>query len=153
MSRQIGTLGTIDTIAAGNRLITDLGSNLIILGATNGASTHFTTLRTTNGSSGYQVPGGKSLKIIGYDSSVAVGAAAGGLGILYGDTDVGLDSASAPTNPIYQNANGSASTILLAVSAGFFGAAVNFTIPTGKYPAVVCAGTIAIYVNIYGYLI
>jgi hypothetical protein len=115
-----------------------------------------TTLRTSNTASGYQVGSGKTLTI---KSVSYVGGAGGRVIVGYGDTDVGLNSGSAPTNPVVV---GGATT----VSSGFSylsgntsaagintGAAyINFTAPQNKYPFIYAEGAGFSNVIVYAFI-
>lgn len=155
----IGTLGLFDHITlagqGGQITLTDL-ANLVILHCTTNANT-FCSFRSPNSTSGYTVSG--TLRIRAYlVTSSGSGTSVQGQP-LYGDTDVGLDSGSAPTTPIYiVGGNDSGNRVFLASHA--FGATgsntqqvvgiTNFTVPNGKIPAMhMSTGSIA---TLYGYL-
>jgi len=154
MAKAIGTLGTIDTLTVGGRTFTDLTNLIILYGLVSTAGRH-TTLRLPNASSGYQVTSGKTFKIEAIFASTS-SASAGPVMPFYGDTDVGLDSASAPTNPVYIGGNNNPQAIALAgntsgnlvLSNPIPG--MNFSVPAGKYPCVY-AGATSSLVAVYGY--
>lgn len=138
MAKPIGTLGTVDTINVGGRIFTDLTTALIMAVTQVGANT-FGTFRKTQGTAGYQVTTGKTLTIHAVQLICNAGGnyTTGGLG--YGDTDIGLNSAAAPTNPIY--IGGSTGIQPFAASALASGGyqnvgqyPCNFTVPALKYP-------------------
>jgi len=155
-SSPVGTLGTIPTLDIGGRIFTDL-TNLIVLQAQNTTTSHWGTFRKPNSTSGYQVTSGKTLHILGAQSSIIVdGGAGGNATVLYGDTDVGIDSASAPTNPIYPYGTVAVSisgSIPLNLAPGVYPQSLNFDVPATKYPALyVPAGTgQQVQITIYGY--
>lgn len=151
MATQIGTLGTIPTITVGGRLFTDI-SNLIILTERVLTAARFSTLRKPNSSAGYQVTAGKTLTIEAQQSiSSASSASQYEYFLLYGDTDVGQDSAAAPTTPIYV-----AGEATNTITAGHYEQAASetyvmpvnlitrFQVPAAKYAAfkATSAGTV-----------
>lgn len=91
-------LGSKDTLQLGERAINDL-ANLITVGGqlTSGART---TLRLPNASSGYAVTAGKTFTVVG--CTIVNGSATSALlSLAQTDNDVGQDSATAFTNPVY----------------------------------------------------
>jgi len=98
---------SIPVLQAGNIQLVDI-SGLICLGAlvvAQGVGGRYSTLRNAFATSGYQVTAGKTFRILLARMVVrgaTVGAgSANGWG--YGDTDVGLTSAAAPTNAVANN--------------------------------------------------
>lgn len=147
-----------DIIQLGERRITNV-SSLIILGTylvANGKA----TFRQPNGTSGYAVPGGQTLTIIGVQIHAAVGSSAQ-LGLVYSDNDVGFNSTTAFTNPVYQfgdanfsffrNPGVTANGLAPGMPQSF---ATYFQVPTGKYPGInhTGAGGNSIHITIYGTL-
>ncbi len=117
MAQPISNLGTIPTLSVGGRVFTDL-TTLIVLAGGNLTINRYSTLRKPNGTAGYQVTVGKTLRI---DACRIWTTSTGGLcnvGLLYGDTDVGLDSASAPTTAVSYGGSSS-------VYVGFQGTAAS----------------------------
>lgn len=103
----IGTVGNIDKIMVGSVELVDI-SGLLCLGSTVnavGVGGRYTTARSGFATSGYQVTAGKSLRILAVRMVVVDATAGGGSSDFwgYGDTDVGVNSASAPTTPINSN--------------------------------------------------
>ncbi len=101
------------SITIGGRVFTDL-DNLLILSAVVIANTYATAKPNTFTSTGYSVPtlttfDTKAFEVISWDGA-SNGAAIPG----YGDNDVGENSGSEPTNPVYVNS----STAPLAASNG-----------------------------------
>lgn len=143
MARQIGTLGTIDTITVGGRVFTDL-TTLIYLEAYTATTARYTTYRKNNTSAGYQVTTGKTLSIyaIRVMTDSAAGSSAGSV-LSYGDTDVGLNSAAAPTNVVYQFGDSTARIFLTTTgqtSGVFYESPTLFTVPATKYAAQLAVG-------------
>lgn len=152
MAKAIGTLGNVDSITVGGRVFTDL-TTLKILVATTAANTN-ATFRTMNGTSGY-TPSGATTFVV--HAMKAIGTAAGttwgSLG--YGDNDVGINSGTTPTNAVY--VGGSSTVTTHATSTIAAGSQVpsemahpmQFTIPNGKYPAMIGGANQTVY--LYGY--
>lgn len=113
------------------------GVVLYALGAV--TSTRYNTPRLASASSGFTVPGGKTLTIVGIMSTSNSASAIFGFVPLYGDTDVGVDGGSAPTNPVYIAGYSATTTALgmgIATNDGSKGCALNFSVPTGKLPCI-----------------
>lgn len=99
MARPIGQLGVIPTLQVGNWVFTDLTTLIVLHGAAN-TNAHWTTLRKSNASAGYQITSGKTYTVNAVSMVTgAVGSSTTYFG--YGDNDVGLNNASAPTNFVY----------------------------------------------------
>lgn len=140
MAKPIGTLGTIDTLQIGGRIFTDL-TNLIVLFSSVNSGTHATFLKTypTQGTSGYSVTGGKTLTVqaIQLFSQTAVNA----FNLLYNDIDVGFDSSTSFTNPVYFTSGSSSQN---ASIPNIFSASVTqnqfyypfWRTPAGKFPSI-----------------
>lgn len=145
----IGTLGNVPTMKVGSQTrgwytFVDIAS-LIVIGISTGGN-GFGTLRAPNGTSGYPVTTAKTLKIYAADASelVAVGKP---VGIGYGDTDVGDNSLSAPTTPIYMY--GISNTALFILTANAEKAApTRFDVPASKY---VFINATSVLFNAFGY--
>lgn len=108
------------------------GTMKILTGNTN-TTNGFATLREVNATAGYQVPVGKNFRIVAVRLVTSDGTSylLGSIG--YGDTDVGMSAAAAPTNPVYQSGAQLAS-VLRAPADGMVEAVTDFVVPTGKYP-------------------
>jgi hypothetical protein len=129
MAKRYGVLGTIDLLQVGGVQFVDLDNLLVFHGIFGGNG--YSTYRLMNGTAGYQVTALKELHIRA--ARILVTTNNGLFG--YGDTDVGLNSLSAPTNPVY---SGGSST-----GANFNGSDTNwntsefpvfFNVPASKYP-------------------
>lgn len=151
--KQIGTLGTIDTITVGGRVLTNLASLITLNAILDGTNANWSTFRASNASAGYQVTAGKTLALVGANFSIVGAAASSGGILLYGDTDVTLSSGSAPTNPVYIFGDdpGVGVPVMNGTADGIFGMALNFSIPSAKYPAVFSQGAVLGYIQIFGY--
>ncbi len=141
----------------GTRVFTDLTNIIYLMGGVTTAS-RWATLRTPNGTAGYQVTSGKTLYIRSIMMMLNAAGVTGLTQILYGDTDVGFDASAAPTNPIYMAA-GSTVVISAAMAAQGSGAtssfthnspAINFSVPSQKYPCIK-SNTAESSAHAYGY--
>ncbi len=132
----VGTLGSGCLTVAGVTFY-DCGANLIQLSCTSNAS--YCTFRTTNGTGGYQVPAGKTLRIRVF---MGQGSAANAVStyLMYGSTDIGMNyggsySTGAPDFRV--DSYGSTLTAIVnPVAYTYYANPTNFTVPTGKYPGV-----------------
>lgn len=156
-SKAIGTLGTIDTITVGGRVFTNLTSLIILYGWADGTGTsNRCTLRTANGSAGYQVTTGKTLTIraVRFQTTGASNTAGVSPGNLaYADNDVGVATSTAFTNSV--NMIGNTSFIQWGRASLYYGsdgdgAAIDFQVPALKYPAYVASNQICAIIC-YGY--
>lgn len=86
----------------------------------------------------YQVPGDKVLRVVAIRVvSSATGSTAARADLLYGDTDVGLSSVSAPTNPVYFSTFSSSNQGVIISGAGEGldkELSVEWEVPASKYP-------------------
>ncbi|MBA3755768.1 MAG: hypothetical protein H0X02_05850 [Nitrosomonas sp.] len=131
----------------GRNLIGKEVDDLIILHAVIASAGSYSSLRAPNGTTGYLTTG--ALKIIGYKLQESETTSVGYFQLLYGDTSV-LNT-TAPTTPVYMTGainiwssgaatgGGSGSALEVNPAEGI----LDFTVPTSKYPAVLCAGGVA----------
>lgn len=103
----VGTVGNVDKITVGSVELVDI-SNLKCVGAivsAAGVGTKYSTPRSQFATSGYQVGGGVSFRVLAIRMVVIDAAATGGSsdGWGYADNDVGLTSAAAPTSTVGSN--------------------------------------------------
>ena len=103
----IGTVGNIDKITVGGVELVDI-ANLFCVGCTVnavGLGARYSTARSQFATSGYQVGVGKSFRVLAVRMTVLDATAGSGSSDSwgYGDTDVGSNSAAAPTTPIVSN--------------------------------------------------
>jgi hypothetical protein len=144
--------GVSQSITVGGRVMTP-ASNLFMLLCQQDSAAKYTTCRKPSDSAGYQVTTGKTFSIVAVTYNVLVAAAAGGMTLLYGDTDVGIDSASAPTNAVLPAGFtvGNVVVPFLSNTTGTFHTAYNFTVPALKYPAIYAIGAGQAAVQVWGY--
>lgn len=118
------------------------GTTGIILYAEVTTASRWTTCRSANGTSGYQVGAAKLLTVKAIVCATRVGATQSPAWLLYGDTDVGQDGAAAPTNPVYLSGFATNSvTLAQSMSSqnqqyGPSGSVIDFQVPATKYPCV-----------------
>ncbi len=151
MSIPISNLGTTPSLTIGGRVMTDLSSNLITLvGLT--SSNGKCTLRKPGAASGYQVTAGKTLTIIALVAQSQGTSNAGTASVAYSDNDVGIDSSSSLTNPVYWSGSSQA-------SFSFGGSAIgqqttinpNFGVIAQKYFSINSNASVGITYIAYGY--
>lgn len=134
MARAIGTLGTIDSITVGGRVITTL-TGLIILNGSGASGNAYCTPRKMTASSGYTPSGGLKYQSFAIrSSSTADHAAQFG----YADNDIGLSPTnSGPTNgkTVGLLTLGDSGGWVVAGTDGTVEAIIDIEIPNGKYAA------------------
>lgn len=136
----IGPSIMVPSLTVGGRTFTDL-SNLIYLHGRVATAARWATFRTENASAGRQTTSGKTLTIYACNIYSETASTTTGMVLLYGDTDVGMDAAAAPTNPVYLAGDSSllAGGVLYgAATTGVMNhseSAVAFQVPSLKYPA------------------
>lgn len=114
-------------------------ANIIQMTATVQTSGRWGTFATMTGTSGRPTTGGKVLACYGIViSQYTTGAPS--CQLLYGGTDIGIDSASAPQNPTYSGNGASAYQYGCGATSGC-SYSIYWTVPQGHFPAVKCAGT------------
>lgn len=129
-------------------------SNLIVLsGAV--TSTNGSTLRKGNGTSGYQVPGGKTFRVVAIETfNMNSSTADNSPGrLLYSDNDNGMNSTAAASfsNPVYLGGDsGVGGGTGVGTAYGIEQEVVQFDIPTGKYPGLKSNGGNT-RIRLYGY--
>ena len=74
MAKPIGTLGTIPTITVGGRVFTDLDNLIVLTAYAQTGTAAGATFREPVASSGYQVPGGQTLRILAVTARVVYAA-------------------------------------------------------------------------------
>lgn len=136
--------GQADSLTIGGRVFTDLDNLVILHGLT--TANGFATCRRGADSAGYQIPTGKKLKIFAatFNSRTAASASPA---FGYGNTDVGSNSAAAPTTPVY-NA-GDFGQVAAAAAGNVVSYNYFFEVPAGKY--VFFAGA-QLSTTLFGYL-
>jgi len=144
--KQIGTLGTIDTLTVGERVFTDLANLLILTGATAASANVYAGLTAgVQASTAYQVTTGKTLKIAAV-RAFGFSGASNFAGVLYGDTAMATETGNAigPTNPVFDALQG----YFPPGVGGKVEYATNFSAPAGKY--IGCLAD-ACYITAFGY--
>lgn len=108
----------------GKEIITGKG---LLAGATSTC-----TFVESNGTAGYQVPVGKTLRIIAI--RCASNATTGAFYALYSDNDAGYSGTTAHTNPVVISGVNAYTTYGQTATFTYQDILVNFDVPTGKYP-------------------
>ncbi len=157
MPSPIGTIGTIPTLTVGGRVFTDL-TTLIILKAHVSGNTR-STMRKSSGSTGYQVTAGKTYTVHALQAMAATTLSATGASVSFTlaqvDADIGLDVATAFTNPVYSA--GAVAEIDLCINPGpGSGTIVQspcafFPVAATKYLGVLSASTYLNQLFSFGY--
>jgi hypothetical protein len=114
-----------------------LPSTPILLGAMVNTASRYSTLSQINAAGGYQVTAGKTLKCRSLMVGINSGGSTTSAAFSYGDNEVGIDNASAPTNVVYRNGGVSSymfSSSGLNSNTYYLGDALTF--PATKYPTV-----------------
>jgi hypothetical protein len=146
----------VPTLTIGGRVFTDL-TNLIRLNFQTGAANNFCTMRLSNGTSGYQVPVGKTLRIAAIEWSISAAASAF-VDLHYSDNDLGFASATARTNPVLNSGVTDATAagvqgITTAAAGSYYTKQCDFTVPAQKYPGIQDGNnTSGLSGTAYGYL-
>ncbi len=142
----------IRTLAIAGSTFTDLTNLIVLIGTFNAAVNGYSTLRLPSASAGYVVTTGKSLKIVALEVKVRAAGAAGDL-LLFGsaDTDQGLQTNTAPTNPVYPAGLNTSEAKDISV-IGTIAYNVLYAVPSAKYLFFYNNGSIATgTVTAYGY--
>lgn len=147
MAKPIGTLGNIPTLLVNGRTFVDL-TNLIVLFSTVGTSGTYTTSRSANATSGYQVSG--TLTVGSIDAAITDQPTGSQINLLYGDNDVGQNGSS-PTNAVFCGGNSSNHVGTIFTGNKYILPGINFSIPNGKYPAFSATQQVCL-LSLYGYL-
>lgn len=157
MAQPIGTLGVIPTLTIGNRVLTDLTTLIVLHAGLNegGGAAIWSTFRKDFATAGYPVTALMTLNIAAAMVLVRVSEATVLAQFGYGDTDVGLASAAAPTTPKYTGGavNEHSFAPLTALGVTYYGFP-NVPIPAGKYPFVTsssAATVIKAHFSVFGY--
>lgn len=132
--KQIGTLGTIDTITVGGRVFTNLSGLIQLYGFTIDATNRYTSVRKPSSSSGY-APSGvifqvSAVRIVNFNTNTQ-----NGLAIFYSNNDLGVSSTTVPSSPVYIGGDSTLSEIVATTttqgSETIF--LTDFRVPSGKF--------------------
>jgi len=120
----------VDSITIAGQTFT--GKNFIYGKGLLAGATSTCTFVESNETAGYQVPVGKTLKIIAFRcaSNATTGAWYG----LYSDNDAGYSGTTAHTNPVVVFGSAAYTTYGQTATFTYQDILVNFDVPTGKYP-------------------
>lgn len=146
------------TLTVGGRVFTNLSTDtttgLIMLLAYTTGTGYNSTFRSPNATSGYAVPAAKTLRVLAMRIFAPYTAQSSESSIGYADNDVGIATTTAFTNAVRMGGAYLAGANINLIGASYSEAALNFTIPTGKYP-MFDSGAVAstkTCVHIFGYL-
>jgi hypothetical protein len=148
MATPFGTLGTIDTLKVGERVFASLSTLISLISYSDGGNR--SSMRKHNATAGY-APSGVAYRILAARIVGQNTAAQPGTGLIsYGNTDLGINTASAIDTPIY--VGGSSSIFLGPAGAGIdHGVALNFLVPAGKFINCASQASTNTVGHVYGY--
>lgn len=136
--RQIGTLGTIDTLTVGGRVFSNLSSLIQLYGCVLSATNRYTSFRKPNTTSGY-APSGVTFRVCAITAQSYITNTQNAASIYYADNDSGIASTTAPVNPVYVGGSAGNSGLiseLLAATTTVGDETIyilDFVIPSGKF--------------------
>lgn len=157
-AQALGTssLVAVPALTVGNRVFTDVSTNLIQLVCYATAAAGQCTFRKQNGTTGYTPSGSKDFYILAAREVVDVAGASGFCRLSYSDNDKGVKTATAPTNPVYYGGAadnsaqvGATHAVAGAIAEQAIGGGTGFKVLNTKYPGVTC--DTAAWVTVYGY--
>lgn len=147
----------IPALNVGGRIFTDLQNLKILTGGFTGTTTINTSFKAADGTT-YVVPVGKIFRVLAVrlQAAVTTPAAANAVYLGRSDNDVGQAASTAFTNFTHMGGNSYCSQIGNCSSiSGIqnYELAVNFPVPTGKYPAAQAGSTAIVTagMTLYGY--
>ena len=135
-------------IIIGGRKFTDLTNLKTLYGYAAGGASKKCTFRTAVGD-GYQVPVAKKFVVCAVEFTGSAANSFCQLG--YSDNNVGLDSATAFTNPVYPGGNISAGALLAATTHTPYQYSFYFEVIASKYLGFTNPSTGDVYARVYGY--
>lgn len=139
MAKPIGTIGAIPTLQVGGAVFTDL-ANLITLAVQISSSSNGTFRNAKTGATaGYAVTASTTLNIRAL-RALPNSTSAGTFVLLYGDTDLGFNSGSAFSNPVYYGGSSGMVAIVFPpnnAATPYAECTVNFNVPAAKYPGAI----------------
>ena len=140
----------IPQVQVGNRVMTDVKNLIVVRGGCGSGGNLYGTARQLNASAGYQVPVGKTFRVLAVRTLQTT--LSQGINTGYGDTDVGKNSGSAPTNSVWASGDKDIIGMINSSQYGEYSWPTNFTIPAGKYPACYVTTGGAAWFEMWGYL-
>lgn len=143
--------GIIPSLTVGGRVMTDLHRLIVLNGYSYNASANYVSLRLPNGTAGYAVTTGKTLRIVAASGHSNAASTLGS--VCYGDNDVGGSGTSAPTNVVYMSGSDLFGQIFNLPSTSDLDKSwsLNFTVPATKIPCIKFPAGTGAYVSLYGY--
>lgn len=150
------TPARVQSLQVAGLIITNFVNFKVVgISSTSAGGTRYATARALGGTAGYQVPGGDQFRIV---AARITGDSNPDWGIGYGDTDVGFNSASAPTTPVY--IFGTSDAVFYSTTAGGPSEVAfaepedttgGFIVPASKYPFIVENAGTAFAGFLFGY--
>lgn len=156
MAKAIGTLGTVDSLTIAGRTFTDFTNLKILQGALSNAASNSTPV-IMGQSSGYQVPVGKTFRVLALVVQTSLASAANTIVVLgYANNDAGYNSTTAFIGFVGVDGGSSPSVETAQVlyvdgNNGKQEVAVSFDIPAGKYVALSSSTNAYQNIFVYGY--
>lgn len=145
----------VSSLIVGGRVFTEVDQLINLVGYQSGATNIRATFRKTNGSAGYEVPVGKSFRVMAWEYNNQDQNVADGLALCYTDNDVGINTSTAFTNPVWLGGDASAAAVstrgvqkpALQNQSG----AIEFLVPAGKFISMQGAATAEVrWVRLWG---
>lgn len=149
--------GVQPTITVGGRVFTDLARLKILrcFASSDGSNNNCTFRDTAAPAGGYVVPASKTLRVQAYRMTTMIAGAGVFASLMYSNNDVGANSATAPTSPVYlMGGTITASSIVgSALAGGVVEGLLNFTVPTTKFVTTLSQGSVSTSytIDIFGY--
>lgn len=142
----------VPILQVGGRVFTDLTRLIILHGYTGGGATPYTSFRKPSGSAGY-APSGVTFNVLAAQLYTATTAAASNPKLFYTDNDLGISSATAPTNQVYMTGSSTAAQLGAGswTAGTIYQFALNFVIPASKFVGLHNGGTFDGNLTLFGY--
>lgn len=129
-------------------------NNMITLGAFSSSSGNYATFRQPNGTAGYAVTSAKTLKLYAMRLQSAATASQQSQ-LAYGDNDVGFNTSTVPTNPVYWIGSNSVDILETQTNSNQWSRdgelSIRFDIVATKYPFHKGNGTHLQVCTVFGY--
>jgi hypothetical protein len=125
-------------------------NDVLLIAVMSGTSTRYSTARKLNSVAGLVVPGGRSLTVVAA-KTISFNSPATYWGMGQSDNDVGIQSSTSPTNPVY--ASNVAIPPISAVAGGVGATSevggILFSVPATKYLTLIGGGVASDGVAVY----
>ena len=144
--RPIGSLGAIPTLQIAGSVFTDL-TNIQVLWAYTVSQTR-SVFKKINASTGYAVTTGKTLNVTGY---MTFATSLTYFIFVSADSDIGFDTATAFTNPVYEVGGSTLGLYGNETTAAPLYKSTIFTVPALKYMNYQSPGSNQVKIQAFGY--